>query len=52
MQIANRTDFLSENINLGILEDAVTKLVSEWCEKKKSVFSETFKARNIGNLKF
>ena len=34
MQTANRTDFLSENINLGILEDAVTKLVSAWCEKK------------------
>ena len=34
MQTANRTDFLSENINLGILEDAVTKLVSEVWEKK------------------
>lgn len=39
MQTANRTDFLSENINLGILEDAVTKLVSAWCEKKKNQFS-------------
>ena len=36
MQTANRTDFLSENINLGILEDAVTKLVSV---RKKNQFS-------------